>query len=135
MAAARRAVAVCKLSGAVGTYAHVDPRVEAHVGLALDLVPVPATQVVARDRHAEYLWACASVATTVEAVATELRHLQRTEVGEVREGFAADQKGSSAMPHKRNPISAETLTGLARVARGHLQAGMQDVALWHERDV
>jgi adenylosuccinate lyase len=135
MAAARRAVAVCKLSGAVGTYAHVDPRVEAHVGLALDLVPVPATQVVARDRHAEYLWACASVATTVEAVATELRHLQRTEVGEVREGFAADQKGSSAMPHKRNPISAETLTGLARVARGHLQAGMQDVALWHERDI
>ena len=135
VAAARRAVAVCKLSGAVGTYAHVDPRVEEHVGRALDLAPVPATQVVARDRHAEYLWACASVATTVEAIATELRHLQRTEVGEVREGFGAGQKGSSAMPHKRNPISAETLSGLARVARGHLQAGLQDVALWHERDI
>ena len=135
MAAARRAVAVCKLSGAVGTYAHVDPRVEEHVGRALDLVPVPATQVVARDRHAEYLWACASIATTVEAIATELRHLQRTEVGEVREGFGAGQKGSSAMPHKRNPISAETLTGLSRVLRSNLQAGLGNVALWHERDI
>jgi adenylosuccinate lyase len=91
--------------------------------------------VVSRDRHAEFLAACASIAGTVEMIAVELRHLQRTEVGEVREGFAAGQKGSSAMPHKRNPISAETLSGLARVVRGNLQAGLQNVALWHERDI
>ena len=135
MRAAREAIAVCKLSGAVGTYSNISPDVEAHVAKALGLVAVPATQVVARDRHAEFLWACASLGTTIEAIAVELRHLQRTEVGEVREGFKAGQKGSSAMPHKRNPISAETLTGLSRVLRSNLQTGLQNVALWHERDI
>jgi adenylosuccinate lyase len=133
--AARQAVAVCKLSGAVGTYSNIDPSVESFVGERLGLMPVPATQVIARDRHAEYLWACASVGSTMEMIAVELRHLQRTEVGEVQEGFRPGQKGSSAMPHKRNPISAETISGLSRVLRGNLQAGMQDVALWHERDI
>jgi adenylosuccinate lyase len=133
--AAREAIAVCKLSGAVGTYSNIDPSIEAFVGERLGLTPVPATQVIARDRHAEYLWACAAVGTTMELIAVELRHLQRTEVGEVQEGFKPGQKGSSAMPHKRNPISAETISGLSRVLRGNLQAGMQDVALWHERDI
>lgn len=133
--AARDRVAVCKLSGAVGTYSNIDPAVEAYVGAALALTPVPATQVIARDRHAEYLWACASVGATIELMAVELRHLQRTEVREVMEGFKTGQKGSSAMPHKRNPISAETMSGLARVLRSNLQAGLQDVALWHERDI
>jgi adenylosuccinate lyase len=133
--AARASIAVCKLSGAVGTYSNIDPSVEAFVGEQLGLSPVPATQIIARDRHAEYLWACASVGSTLEMIAVELRHLQRTEVGEVQEGFTPGQKGSSAMPHKRNPISAETISGLSRVLRGNLQAGMQDVALWHERDI
>jgi adenylosuccinate lyase len=133
--AARATVAVCKLSGAVGTFSNIDPSIEAHVGAALQLTPVPATQVIARDRHAEYLWACASVGATMELIAVELRHLQRTEVREVQEGFKVGQKGSSAMPHKRNPISAETISGLSRVLRGNLQAGLQDVALWHERDI
>jgi adenylosuccinate lyase len=135
MLAARQAIAVCKLSGAVGTYSNISPDVEAHVAHSLGLSAVPATQVVARDRHAEFLWACASLGSTVEAIAVELRHLQRTEVSEVREGFKAGQKGSSAMPHKRNPISAETLTGLSRVLRSNLQTGLQNVALWHERDI
>ncbi|MFM1751201.1 MAG: adenylosuccinate lyase [Actinomycetota bacterium] len=133
--AARQAIAVCKLSGAVGTYSNIDPQIEHAVGQALGLTPVPATQVISRDRHAEYMWACASIGTTCEMIAVELRHLQRTEVREVEEGFRAGQKGSSAMPHKRNPISAETISGLARVLRGNLQAAMQDVALWHERDI
>ncbi|MEY4174687.1 MAG: adenylosuccinate lyase [Actinomycetota bacterium] len=133
--AARQNVAVCKLSGAVGTYSNIDPAVEAHVAEALGLRAVPATQVIARDRHAEFLYACASIGTTTELIAIELRHLQRTEVGEVQEGFKPGQKGSSAMPHKRNPISAETISGLSRVLRGNLQAGLQDVALWHERDI
>ncbi len=133
--AARNTVAVCKLSGAVGTYSNIDPSVEAHVARHLGLTPVPATQVIARDRHAEYLYACASVGATMELIAVELRHLQRTEVSEVQEGFKPGQKGSSAMPHKRNPISAETISGLSRVLRGNLQAGLQDVALWHERDI
>jgi adenylosuccinate lyase len=124
-----------KLSGAVGTFSNIPPAVEQHVGAALGLRPVPATQVIARDRHAEFLYACASVGATCELMAVELRHLQRTEVGEVREGFKPGQKGSSAMPHKRNPISAETISGLARVLRSNLSAGMQDVALWHERDI
>ncbi|MFM8530222.1 MAG: adenylosuccinate lyase [Ilumatobacteraceae bacterium] len=132
---ARETVAVCKLSGAVGTYSNIDPDVEQRVADALGLRAVPATQVIARERHAEYLWACASVGATCEMIAVELRHLQRTEVREVEEGFKAGQKGSSAMPHKRNPISAETISGLARVLRGNLQAGLQDVALWHERDI
>ena len=133
--AARRAVAVGKLSGVVGTYSNIDPAVEHRVCAALGLRPVPASQVVARDRHAEYLWACASVGASVESFATEIRHLQRTEVGEVEEPFAAGQKGSSAMPHKRNPIVSERLSGLARVLRGYLGAGLEDVALWHERDI
>ncbi|MBI4882603.1 MAG: adenylosuccinate lyase [Actinobacteria bacterium] len=132
---ARAAVAVCKLSGAVGTYSNIDPAVEADVAAALALVAVPATQVIARDRHAQFLYACTCVGTTMELIAVELRHLQRTEVHEVEEGFAAGQKGSSAMAHKRNPIAAETISGLSRVLRGNLQAGLQDVALWHERDI
>jgi adenylosuccinate lyase len=132
---ARENVAVMKLSGAVGTYSNIPPAVERYVGEALGLVPVAATQVVARDRHAEYLYACASMGATCEMVAVELRHLQRTEVREVQEGFKPGQKGSSAMPHKRNPISAETISGLARVLRSNALAGLQDVALWHERDI
>lgn len=128
-------VAVCKLSGAVGTYSNIEPAVEDHVAGALGLTPVPATQVIARDRHAEMLYACASLAATCEMIAVELRHLQRTEVAEVREGFKPGQKGSSAMPHKRNPISAETISGLTRVVRSNLLAGLSDVALWHERDI
>ncbi len=133
--AARETVAVCKLSGAVGTYSNIDPSIEAHVAAAVGLTPVPATQVVARDRHAEFLYACTAVGNTMELIAVELRHLQRTELREVQEGFKPGQKGSSAMPHKRNPIAAETITGLSRVLRGNLQAGMQNVALWHERDI
>ncbi|MGI8414302.1 MAG: adenylosuccinate lyase [Solirubrobacteraceae bacterium] len=133
--AAREGIAVGKLSGAVGTYSNVDPEVERRVCAALGLRPVPATQVVARDRHAEYLWACASVGASVELFATEIRHLQRTEVGEVEEPFRAGQKGSSAMPHKRNPITCERLAGLARVLRANLGAGLENVALWHERDI
>jgi adenylosuccinate lyase len=133
--AARTAVAVGKLSGAVGTYSNIDPAVEAAVCAALGLIPVPATQVIARDRHAEYLYACASIGATIELIATEIRHLQRTEVGEANEPFSAGQKGSSSMPHKRNPIKSEQLAGQARVLRGYLQAGLEDVALWHERDI
>jgi adenylosuccinate lyase len=128
-------VAVGKLSGAVGTYSNIDPSVEAYVCAALGLTPVPATQVIARDRHAEYLYACASAGATVELIATEVRHLARSELGEAEEPFAAGQKGSSAMPHKRNPILSERLCGLARVLRGYLGAGLEDVALWHERDI
>ena len=135
MKSARYTISVCKLSGAVGTYSNIDPCVEQHVAAAMGLRAVPATQVISRDRHAEFLSACAGIASTIEMIAVELRHLQRTEVSEVREGFAPGQKGSSAMPHKRNPISAETLSGLARVVRGNLQAGLQNVALWHERDI
>lgn len=133
--AAREAMAVMKLSGAVGTFSNIDPQVESDVAAALGLRAVPATQVIARDRHAEFLWACASVGSSCELIAVELRHLQRTEVSEVVEGFAEGQKGSSAMPHKRNPISAETISGLSRILRSNLQAGMQDIALWHERDI
>ena len=135
LVAARERVAVGKLSGAVGTYSNIDPAVEALVCSALGLTPVPATQVIARDRHAEYLWACASVGATVEIIATEVRHLARSEVGEAEEAFKPGQKGSSAMPHKRNPILSERLCGLARVLRGYLSAGLEDVALWHERDI
>jgi adenylosuccinate lyase len=133
---ARRAVAVGKLSGAVGTYSNVDPQVEAFVCEGLALEPAPATQVLARDRHAELLYACASLGASIESFALEVRHLQRTEVREVEEPFAAGaQKGSSAMPHKRNPWRSEQLCGLARVLRGNLTAGLEDVALWHERDM
>jgi adenylosuccinate lyase len=132
---ARHGVAVGKLSGAVGTYSNIDPRVECHVCRELGLVPVPSTQVIARDRHAELLYVCAAVGSTVETIGTEIRHLARTEVGEVEEPFGAGQKGSSAMPHKRNPILSERLAGLARVLRGYLQPALEDVALWHERDI
>jgi adenylosuccinate lyase len=133
--AARIGIAVGKLSGAVGTYSNIDPRIETFVCSRLGLVPTPATQVVARDRHAAYLYTCATIGATVELVAVNLRHMQRTEVSEVQEGFRAGQKGSSAMPHKRNPISAETLSGLSRVLRGNMLAGFENVALWHERDI
>ena len=133
---ARAAIAVGKLSGAVGTYSNIDPRVEAMVCTRLGLEPVFATQVIARDRHAELLYAFASVGATVESFALEIRHLARTEVREVEEGFRAGaQKGSSAMPHKRNPVKCEQLCGLARVLRANLQAGLENVALWHERDI
>jgi adenylosuccinate lyase len=135
LARAFTTVSVCKLSGAVGTFSNIPPSVESAVAARLGLTPVPATQVVARDRHAEFLYACASIGTTLESIAVELRHLQRTEVNEVREGFRDGQKGSSAMPHKRNPISAETITGLSRVLRGNLQVALQNVPLWHERDI
>ena len=132
---AREGIAVGKLSGAVGTYSNIDPSVEAFVCEALGLTPVPATQVIARDRHAEVLYACAALGTTMELFALEVRHLARSEVGEAQEPFAPGQKGSSAMPHKRNPILSERLCGLARVLRGYLVSGLEDVALWHERDI
>ncbi|HYH52249.1 MAG TPA: adenylosuccinate lyase, partial [Acidimicrobiia bacterium] len=133
---ARHAVSVGKLSGAVGTYSNVDPAVERYVCQRLGLRPVPATQVLARDRHAEFSYACAAVAASVEAFALEIRHLQRTEVGEAAEGFRKGaQKGSSAMPHKRNPVRCEQMCGLARVVRANLQAALENVALWHERDI
>ena len=133
---ARAAVGVGKLSGAVGTYSNLDPAVEAFVCERLGLEPAPATQVLARDRHAEFLYACASMGATIESFALEVRLLATTEVSEVQEPFrAGNQKGSSAMPHKRNPWRSEQLCGLARVLRGNLQAGLENVALWHERDI
>jgi adenylosuccinate lyase len=132
---ARTAIAVGKLSGAVGTFSNIEPAVEEYVCTRLGLVPVPATQVIARDRHAEVLYACASLGTAMEQFALEVRHLARSEVGEAEEPFSVGQKGSSAMPHKRNPVLSERLCGLARVLRGYLQAGLEDVALWHERDI
>jgi adenylosuccinate lyase len=136
VARARAGIAVGKLSGAVGTYSNVDPEVEAFVCERLGLTPVPATQVISRDRHAELLYACASLGASIETFALEIRHLQRTEVGEAEEPFRTGaQKGSSAMPHKRNPVKSEQLCGLARVLRANVQAGLEDVALWHERDI
>jgi adenylosuccinate lyase len=129
-------IAVGKVSGAVGTYSNVDPAIEAHVCEQLGLRAVPATQVLSRDRHAEVLYACTSLGAAIESFALEVRHLQRTEVREAEEPFRTGaQKGSSAMPHKRNPVKSEQLCGLARVLRGNLTAGMEDVALWHERDI
>lgn len=133
---ARTSVAVGKLSGAVGTYSQVPPAVEASVCAALGLAVEPAsTQVVGRDRHAEWLTTLALAATACEQIALEIRHLQRSEVGEAAEPFGAKQKGSSAMPHKRNPITAERICGLARLMRGYALAGLEDVALWHQRDI
>jgi len=134
--AARRAVAVGSISGAVGTYSNIDPFVERYVceRLGLEVEPVP-TQVVARDRHAELVSALALLAASVEQIALEIRHLQRTEVREVEEPFGRGQKGSSAMPHKRNPIICERICGLARILRGNAVAALEDVALWHERDI
>ena len=136
LAAAVSSVAVGKVSGAVGTYAHLPPDVEHHVCNGLGLAPEPAaTQVVARDRYAEFLSTVALVGASLERFATEVRHLQRSEVGEVREPFRSGQKGSSAMPHKRNPIVSERMAGLARLLRGYAQVGLENVALWHERDI
>jgi adenylosuccinate lyase len=136
LAAAREAVATGTISGAVGTYSALPADLEAEVLAELGLCPEPApTQVVARDRHAELLAVLALVGANLERLAVEVRHLQRTEVREVSEPFAEGQKGSSAMPHKRNPIVAERLTGLARLLRGYAVSGMEDVALWHERDI
>jgi adenylosuccinate lyase len=133
---AREVVAVGKLSGAVGTSAHLSPQIEAQVCRRLGLRPAPlATQVVQRDIHAEFMSTLALVAASIERWATEFRHLQRTEVLETEEYFARGQKGSSAMPHKRNPITFERLTGLARVIRGNALAALENVALWHERDI
>ena len=134
--AARAEVAVAALSGAVGTFAHVDPRVEAHVAAALGLAVEPvSTQVIPRDRHAAYFAALAVVASGVERLATEIRHLQRSEVREAEEFFHPGQKGSSAMPHKRNPVLSENLTGLARTVRAAVVPALENVALWHERDI
>jgi len=134
--AARRSVAVGTISGAVGTYANLPAEIEAEVLAALGLTPEPApTQVVARDRHAELLAVLAVAGADLERLAVEVRQLQRTEVREVEEPFAEGQKGSSAMPHKRNPVVAERLTGIARLLRGYALAGLEDVALWHERDI
>lgn len=133
---AREGVRVGKLSGAVGTYSQIPPEVEARVMEAVGLQADPAsTQVVARDRHAEWLNALALAASACEQIALEFRHLQRSEVGELAEPFGARQKGSSAMPHKRNPITAERICGLARLMRGYALSGMEDVALWHQRDI
>ena len=134
--AASREVATCAISGAVGTFANVDPRVEAHVAQALGLRVEPvSSQVIPRDRHAAFFSALAVAASSVERIATEIRHLQRTEVGEVEEPFAVGQKGSSAMPHKRNPILSENLTGLARLVRAAMLPALENVVLWHERDI
>jgi adenylosuccinate lyase len=133
---AREAVSVGAISGVVGTYAQLDPRVEELVCTRLGLRPAEAsTQVIQRDRHAEYMATVALVASTLDKIATEIRHLARTEVREVQEPFASGQKGSSAMPHKRNPVVCERVSGLARVIRGHAQAAFENVALWHERDI
>ncbi len=133
---ARREIATCAISGAVGTFANVDPRVEEQVAARLGLEPEPiSTQVIPRDRHAAFFATLAVIASGIERLATEIRHLQRTEVGEVAEPFAAGQKGSSAMPHKQNPILAENLTGLARLVRAAVIPALENVALWHERDI
>jgi adenylosuccinate lyase len=133
---ARTEVATCAISGAVGTFAQVDPRVEEHVAKALGLAVEPvSTQVIPRDRHAMYFATLGVVASSVERLATEVRHLQRTEVLEAEEYFSAGQKGSSAMPHKRNPVLSENLTGLARMVRAYALPAMENVALWHERDI
>jgi len=129
-------MAVVKMSGAVGTYGTQPPKIEARVGKELGLTPETiATQVIPRDRHAELMWSLAMIGAAIERLSVELRHLQRTEVGEVTESFGKGQKGSSAMPHKRNPISAENLTGCARLLRANAGAALENVALWHERDI
>jgi adenylosuccinate lyase len=134
--AARAEVATCAVSGAVGTFANIDPRVEEHVAKAMGLTPEPvSTQVIPRDRHAMYFATLGVVASSIERLATEIRHLQRSEVLEAEEFFSEGQKGSSAMPHKRNPVLTENLTGLARMVRAYAMPAMENVALWHERDI
>jgi adenylosuccinate lyase len=134
--AARKEVATCAISGAVGTFAQVDPRVEAHVAKAMGLAVEPvSTQVIPRDRHAMYFATLGVIASSMERLAIEIRHLQRTEVLEAEEFFSEGQKGSSAMPHKRNPVLSENITGLARMVRGYVTPALENVALWHERDI
>ncbi|MGD0421338.1 MAG: adenylosuccinate lyase [Xanthobacteraceae bacterium] len=134
--AARSEVATCAISGAVGTFAQVDPRIEAHVAKAMGLSVEPiSTQIIPRDRHAMYFATLGVVAASIERLATEIRHLQRTEVLEAEEFFSAGQKGSSAMPHKRNPVLSENLVGLARMVRAYVTPALENVALWHERDI
>ena len=136
LVAARREVATCAISGAVGTFANIDPSVEAYVAVKLGLIPEPvSTQVIPRDRHAAYFAGLAVVASSLERLAIEIRHLQRTEVLEAEEYFSPGQKGSSAMPHKRNPVLTENVTGLARMVRSYAIPAMENVALWHERDI
>jgi adenylosuccinate lyase len=136
LVAARKEVATCAISGAVGTFAQIDPRVEAHVAKAMGLVPEPiSTQVIPRDRHAMYFATLGVIASSVERLAVEIRHLQRTEVLEAEEFFSEGQKGSSAMPHKRNPVLSENLTGLARMVRAYVTPALENVVLWHERDI
>ena len=136
LVAARREIATCQISGAVGTFANIDPRVEAHVAKKLGLVPEPvSTQIIPRDRHATFFMALALIAAAVERFATELRHLQRTELREASEYFAEGQKGSSSMPHKRNPVLSENLTGLSRVIRAAVIPALENVTTWHERDI
>jgi adenylosuccinate lyase len=133
---ARTEVATCAISGAVGTFAQIDPRVEAHVAEAMGLAVEPvSTQIIPRDRHAMYFATLGVVASSVERLATEFRHLQRTEVLEAEEFFSEGQKGSSAMPHKRNPVLSENVTGLARIVRAYVTPALEDVVLWHERDI
>ncbi|HEV2652143.1 MAG TPA: adenylosuccinate lyase, partial [Rhizomicrobium sp.] len=133
---AREEIAIAAVSGAMGTFANIDPRVEEHVAKALGLKSEPvSTQVIPRDRHAAYFATLGVVASSIERLATEIRHLQRTEVLEAQEFFAEGQKGSSAMPHKRNPVLTENLTGLARIIRGYVTPALENVALWHERDI
>jgi len=133
---ARKEVATCAISGAVGTFAQIDPRVEEHVAKAMGLVPEPiSTQVIPRDRHAMFFATLGVIASSVERLATEIRHLQRTEVLEAEEFFSEGQKGSSAMPHKRNPVLSENLTGLARMVRAYVTPALENVVLWHERDI
>jgi len=136
LVAARADVATCAISGAVGTFANIDPRVEEHVAEKLGLTVEPvSTQVIPRDRHAMYFATLGVIASSIERLATEVRHLQRTEVLEAEEYFSPGQKGSSAMPHKRNPVLTENLTGLARMVRGYVTPALENVALWHERDI
>jgi adenylosuccinate lyase len=136
LAAARKEVATCAISGAVGTFAQIDPRVEEHVAKAMGLAVEPiSTQVIPRDRHAMYFATLGVVAASIERLATEVRHLQRTEVLEAEEFFSEGQKGSSSMPHKRNPVLSENLTGLARMVRAYVTPAMENVTLWHERDI
>ncbi|HTO30070.1 MAG TPA: lyase family protein, partial [Pararhizobium sp.] len=136
LVAARKEIATCAISGAVGTFAQIDPRVEEHVAKALGLTPEPiSTQVIPRDRHAMFFATLGVIASSIERLSIEIRHLQRTEVLEAEEYFAPGQKGSSAMPHKRNPVLTENLTGLARLVRMSVVPALENVALWHERDI
>ena len=133
---AREQMRVGKISGAVGTFGHIGPEAEERICRLLGLEPAPiASQVISRDRHAEYVFALALIAATCEKIALEIRHLQRTEVREAEEPFAPGQKGSSAMPHKRNPVTCEQICGLARLVRSNLPPALEDIALWHERDI